>query len=281
MKNRKKISTTFLSLILAFALLAGGAEVVRMTGGPSIVAPVLGSDGNSSGGGSSSDSGGSSYTPPAPSKKSNPVSVKGKTVNVSGAKVAKKAQKIARKKAIIVNNAKGSVRFKKRSGNKKITVSKNGVIKIKKGLKPGTYKLRVYVTAYGNSSYKSAVRTANVKIKITTISNTMSVEGEMIDIASEDIQNAKKVIPRKEAIVVSKAKGKVTYAKKSGNAKISVNKKNGNITVAKGLAPGTYKVKVTVTAAGDKKYKKKTKTTTVTIIINPPVVQETDESETA
>ncbi len=45
---------------------------------------------------------------------------------------------------------------------------------------------------------------------------------------------------------VKKGKGKTTYSKTSGNAKIKVNKRNGNITVKKGLARGTYEVTVKV-----------------------------------
>lgn len=50
-----------------------------------------------------------------------------------------------------------------------------------------------------------------------------------------------------------KGKGKTTYVKTSGNAKIKVNKRNGNITVKKGLARGTYEVTVKVKSTGKNK----------------------------
>ena len=80
-----------------------------------------------------------------------------------------------------------------------------------------------------------------------------------------DIQKTK-TVKRAKAFKISKAKGKVTYKKISGSKKITVNKKNGNVTIKKGLKKGTYKVKVKVQAAGDSVYaKSKAKTVTVTV----------------
>ena len=59
--------------------------------------------------------------------------------------------------------------------------------------------------------------------------------------------------------------GKLAYAKKSGSKKITINKKTGNVTVKKGIKKGKYKVKINVTAAGNKNYKKATKPVNVTI----------------
>jgi len=79
------------------------------------------------------------------------------------------------------------------------------------------------------------------------------------------VKKKKQTVKRAKAIMISKAQGTVTYAKSSGNKKITVNKKTGNITVKKGLKKGTYKVKIKVKAAGNKSYKAKTKTVTVKI----------------
>lgn len=46
----------------------------------------------------------------------------------------------------------------------------------------------------------------------------------------------------------------MSYKKVSGNAKIVVSKKTGQVLVKKGLKKGTYTVKVQVTAAGDTNY---------------------------
>lgn len=95
-------------------------------------------------------------------KKANTLTAKGKTVKVKKNKktVIKKA------KAFTIKNAQGAVTFKKSSGNKKITVAKNGKITVKKGLKKGTYKVKIKVTAAGNSSYKAATKTVTVTIKV-------------------------------------------------------------------------------------------------------------------
>ena len=66
------------------------------------------------------------------------------------------------------------------------------------------------------------------------------------------------------AIKVTGAQGKVTYAKKSGSAKLKV-ASNGKITVKKKTKKGTYKVKVVVKAAGNGNYNAATKTVTVKV----------------
>ena len=99
-------------------------------------------------------------------KKANTLTAKGKTVTVKFSKLKKNSQNIARKKAITVSKAQGNVAFIKLSGNKKILVTKNGKIVVMKGLKEGTYKVKVKVTASGNAKYKPAKKTVTVTIKV-------------------------------------------------------------------------------------------------------------------
>ncbi len=98
------------------------------------------------------------------SKKANTITVKAKTKSVKYNKTKKSSVKI--KNAITVTNAKGSVSYKKLSGSKKLSISKNGTITVKKGTKKGTYKIKVKVTAKGNSSYKAKSKTVTVKVKV-------------------------------------------------------------------------------------------------------------------
>ena len=49
--------------------------------------------------------------------------------------------------------------------------------------------------------------------------------------------------------------------------KNTFNKKNGKFTVKKGTKKGTYKIKVKVTAKGNKTYKAASKTVTVKIVV--------------
>lgn len=99
-------------------------------------------------------------------KLANPLEAKGKKLTVKYSKLKKSNQTIAQKKAFSVKSAKGKVTYKKLSGNKKIVVSSTGKIKIKKGLKTGTYKIKVKVTAAGDTIYKSGNKTVTVTIII-------------------------------------------------------------------------------------------------------------------
>ena len=110
-------------------------------------------------------------------KTAHPAKVKGKTVTVKYSKLKKKAQKIAMSKAFKFTNFDGddsifgaasdSAAFKKLSGNKKITVSKNGKITVKKGLKKKTYKVKVQVKIKDvDGDYLPVTRKATVTIKV-------------------------------------------------------------------------------------------------------------------
>ena len=66
---------------------------------------------------------------------------------------------------------------------------------------------------------------------------------------------------------VSKAKGKVTYAKVSGSKCLTVNKSTGTVKVKKGTKRGTYKIKVKVKAAATANYKARTITRTVKVVV--------------
>ena len=114
-------------------------------------------------------------TPLMKAKSKNTLTVKGKTAKVSYKKVSKKAVTVARKKALKVSKAKGKVTYKlvsakkgKKNFKKYFKVNtKNGKVTVKKGLKKGTYKVRIKVTAKGNKDYKAKTltRTATIKVK--------------------------------------------------------------------------------------------------------------------
>lgn len=95
--------------------------------------------------------------------------------------------------------------------------------------------------------------------------NTLTVKAKKPTVKYSKLKKKNQTVARKKAITVSNAQGTVTYAKSSGNKKITINKKTGKITVKKGLKKGTYKVKIKVKAAGNASYKAATKTVTVTI----------------
>lgn len=96
-------------------------------------------------------------------KRTNPITVKTKTISL---KKGYKTKKYAKAKAFTVKNAKGTVVFKKASGNGKITVASSGTVTVKKGLKKGTYKVKVKVTAKGNTTYNSKSKTVTLTVKV-------------------------------------------------------------------------------------------------------------------
>jgi len=109
-------------------------------------------------------------------KGTNPMKLKAKTVTIKRSKIKKKTQTIKRAKLIAVSKAQGKQTYKlvsakkgKTSFNKYFKVnSKNGNVTVKKGLKKGTYKVRVKVKAAGNrnynpSSWKNVTSTVRVK----------------------------------------------------------------------------------------------------------------------
>jgi hypothetical protein len=105
-------------------------------------------------------------------KHTNTMTVKSKKAKIKYKKLKKKNVKFKRAKYLKVKNAKGTVRYKLLKVNKKKfkkyfkIKQKTGKLTIKKRLKKGVYKLKVAVTASGNSSYKSAAKNVTVKIRV-------------------------------------------------------------------------------------------------------------------
>lgn len=93
--------------------------------------------------------------------------------------------------------------------------------------------------------------------------NKMTVTIKDKTVKAKNLKTAKVKI---KAITVKNANGTVSFkkvAKKSSN-RLNVNK-NGKIIVKKGTKKGNYKIKVKITAEGNKNYKKKTVTKAVKI----------------
>lgn len=99
-------------------------------------------------------------------KKAQPLKVTARKPSVRYSRTRKRTIKI--KKAVkFVKTAKGKVTYKKTGGSKKLTISKKtGTITVKKGTKKGTYKIRIKISASGDSKYKAGFRTVTVKVKV-------------------------------------------------------------------------------------------------------------------
>lgn len=92
-------------------------------------------------------------------------------LKVSTAKKTVKAKKLKKKKVttskVKVKGAKGKVTYKKVSGSKKLKISKKtGKITVAKKTKKGTYKIKVKVKAASTTNYKSATKTATIKVRV-------------------------------------------------------------------------------------------------------------------
>ena len=103
---------------------------------------------------------------PVLSKKTNPLKVTPKAITGK----TKATVKIVAKKAFTVKDAQGKVTYKvtkyDKKAKKKITISKSGTVTVKKGLKKGTYKVRVKVSAKGTVEYNAGNKTLTLTIKI-------------------------------------------------------------------------------------------------------------------
>ncbi|MDO4400048.1 MAG: hypothetical protein Q4D27_03750 [Coriobacteriia bacterium] len=105
-------------------------------------------------------------------KAANTLKVTAKKPALKASSLKKKAQVIKKAKAYTVKTAKGTVTYKLTSVSKtafkkffKVN-AKNGNITVKKGLKKGTYKVKVKVTAAGTANYKKLAKTVTVVVKV-------------------------------------------------------------------------------------------------------------------
>ena len=122
------------------------------------------------------------------------------------------------------------------------------------------------VTVTGIGAYDGAV---NATFSINKAANPLAVKAKTAKIKFANVKKkAQTLAVSKVVTFTKKGQGTLTYAKASGNKKITINKKTGKVTVAKGLKKGTYKVKVKIKAAGNANYKASAyKTVTFKIII--------------
>ena len=101
--------------------------------------------------------------------------LKGKKVAVKYKSLKKKSKAIKRNKVIAIKNAKGKLSYKlvaakkgKKSFKKMFRISKKtGKVVVKKGLKRGTYRVKVKVKAAGDAQYNaSAWKSVVFKVKV-------------------------------------------------------------------------------------------------------------------
>ncbi|MBE6471550.1 MAG: hypothetical protein E7000_07605 [Coriobacteriaceae bacterium] len=174
-------------------------------------------------------------------------------VSLAGAKVT-----LAKASAAYTGKAqKGTVKSVVLDG-KKLVEGTDYKVSAKSGANVGSYQ----VTVTGMGSYAG---TANATFKVTPAANKLKVKA--VKKTQTAKAKAKTTIKAAKAFKVKKnvSKGKVTYAKVSGNKKITVSK-SGKITVKKGLKKGkTYTVKVKASSKATKNYKAASTTVTLKV----------------
>lgn len=95
------------------------------------------------------------------SKSKQKISVSTTTKEISSKKLNKQNVTFS-----IKADAKTSLKYKKISGNKKISVSSDGKVTVKKSLKKGTYIVKMKLTASENDTYEKTEKTVTIKVKV-------------------------------------------------------------------------------------------------------------------
>lgn len=97
------------------------------------------------------------------SRYKNQMKARGKTIKVKASTLRKKSVKVSRKKIIKLSKAKAGMTYKKLKGNRKIRIDKKtGSLTIRKGIRKGTYKVRILLTS-GDRNYAAK----KVKVVVT------------------------------------------------------------------------------------------------------------------
>ena len=108
-----------------------------------------------------------------------------------------------------------------------------------------------------------------LSIKVTPRKkNPLAIKGKTANVKYSETRNKSVSLTVSKAMKISKAKGSLTYKKKSGNKNITINKKTGKITVKKGINRSFYTVTVAVKAAGNKTHSSVTKSVTFYVNVN-------------
>jgi len=155
-----------------------------------------------------------------------------------------------------VSNALGNVTYAMGTQSKYFTVNAaTGKVTAKAKTPVGSYKVTIKATAKGNANYKSGTTSGAFTVKVNKAANPIKVIANTCSVK----YNKKKAstIAVKKAFKITKAQGKLTFKKASGDSKVTINK-NGKVTVAKATKKGKHTIKVNVKAAGNKNYVGKT-----------------------
>ncbi len=149
--------------------------------------------------------------------------------------------------------------LKVKLGNNNLKVGTDYTVSYKNNKNVGT--ATITITGKGNFTGKKTV-----KFKIKKAANSLNVKAKKntFNITYSKLAKKDQGIKQTQIYTLSKkGQGKLSYklssvknGKKKVKAGFTVDKKNGKLTLKKGLQKGTYNVEVLITAAGDKNHNK-------------------------
>lgn len=138
-------------------------------------------------------------------------------------------------KKLAVSGAKGTLTFKKVSGSSKLTITSGGKIKVKKGTKCGTYKIKVRAYSKYTSNYKSAKKTKTITVKVINHSTSSAYRKYVCRWESVDVDMQVRVMNDSyiSAYLINNITGEKIYFKRDTNmtkrpVKISLKNKYGD-----------------------------------------------------
>ncbi len=95
-----------------------------------------------------------------------------------------------------------------------------------------------------------------IRWKINKKSNPLKIKGRTAIVKRKALKKKGQTLAVEKVIKFTrKGMGQMTFAKISGNKKITISKTTGKVTVKTGLKKGVYKIKIKVKAAGSPNYK--------------------------
>ena len=152
-----------------------------------------------------------------------------------------------------------------KEGEKVVITTDSDGVTIKKAFNNG---VEITTKDENGNFYVIVPRGGGVSLSIETeafdnkIENPITLKGKTVKIQATTLKNNRLTRAFTKAVKIIDAKGTLSFKKKTGTKKITINKTTGKITIKKGLKKGVYKIKVDVTASGDNLYNPTTKEVT-------------------
>ena len=143
----------------------------------------------------------------------------------------------------------------------------NGYVDI---LKLESTKLRKYTASLSdaNKEYYNGLETeyySSIKFIFYKKTNPMTVKPRTATVRYSKLKKRTQYLRRDKVLTIKKKKGRLSFEKKKGNRKITIDSSTGKVKVKKGLKKGKYRIRVKVKDKGNDDFKSKSKTVWFTV----------------